>query len=162
MSPSKTSARTNDISTPRNATSGRDTLTLTGTIDAYLARSREADSHVIARRLLAKVTEHHETILLAGLAYLVRQRIHVDRHATGLTPSAGPSKWSVVKRVPVLGKLLEDCDVSDLEALAEDYRRRAGAMLARADEVEQLADQLRASGCGTVGEMWAATEALAA
>lgn len=131
--------------------------TLAELVDASLARSREPDPHVIAKRLLPKLSPAmRESILLDGLAYHVRWRIRVDRARDGLT--TGPSKWSIAKRVPVLGKLLEDCDLSDLEALADDYRRRADDMLARAEEVDQLADQLRTSRCRTVGEMWARTE----
>lgn len=129
--------------------------TLTALIDTALARSREPDPHVVARRLLTRLPDElRAELLIAGLVDRVRNRIHLDRMHNGLTQRRpGPSKWSVI-RVPVLGKFLEDCDLSDLEALAQDYRERGAALIARATEVDGLADDLRASGCATVGEMW--------
>lgn len=132
---------------------------LTALIDAALADMREADPHVIARRLLPNLTEEmREKLLLVGLTDRVSQAMARARSNGIAAPvrREGPSKWEVAKRVWVAGehKLLADCDFSDLMTLGEQHREISARNIARAVEYEQLAAELREAGCATVRELW--------
>lgn len=158
----KTSARTVGVTKSASPSSGR---SLSQLIVAALAKSTEADPHVIARRLLPQLeNDHVDELVLAGLLDRVSKHIQMVRGSGVTARPAGPSKWRVVQRVcpGSQWKLLEDCDLSDLVMLAEQSRDLAARNAARALEYEQLADRLRASGCATVGELWARDESLAA
>jgi hypothetical protein len=134
--------------------------TITTLIDATLARTREADPHVIARRLLPKVSaEDLRTLALAGLVDRVSKRVHLARELGLGAPvrREGRSRWQVAQRVCAAGewRLLEDCGVAELDALIEQHEVIVAQNAARADEYRALRAQLVASGCATVGEFWA-------
>jgi hypothetical protein len=120
-----------------------------------LARSREPDPHVVARRVASKLSR--ETLIGAaiwGLEAMAREQIRITRYA-----APGPSRHSIVMRERVaigdVWMFLDDCGADELLMLASEYRERSEAMLAKAVEYESLADELQRSGCATVGDLWA-------
>jgi hypothetical protein len=132
---------------------------LSDLIAQILSRTKEADPHVIARRYLAKLTpEMREQLVLVGFADRISRMVATVRSDGVKTPtrSVGKSKWQVAQRVCPAGehKLLSDCDLSDLLLLEKQHLALSAMNQARALEYRDLADQLFASGCDTVGEMW--------
>jgi hypothetical protein len=128
-----------------------------------LAHSKEADPHVIARRLLPRLTaDQREELLIQGLEELTKLEIIATRQAIRASEvrPRGLSRWRVAmpERVWVgEWKLLENCKLDDLRWLADDYRARSEQMAAKEREFRLLAEDLEVSGCATVGEMWART-----
>lgn len=135
-------------------------------IRASLDRSREADPHVIARRLIARIPDEHLRAALAEcLGDRVRHVMHLDRmrSAAPEVPSPagrGRSRWEQAapllrQRYCVAGewKLLGDCTADDCDLLADDYARRAAQQAAVEARFRRLAAQLRASGASTVSDL---------
>lgn len=139
-------------------------MTFVELIEDVLAHSREADPHVIARRLLPRLSEDDLTALaLRGLVDQVSTQIRRVREG-GVGGRPGPSRWQVAQRVCVEGtwKLLANCTATDLETLAGQHRDLAAKNLARADEYHDLATAVRRAGVETVGALWTRQETLAA
>ena len=118
-----------------------------------LAKSREPDPHVVARRVALKLPR--ELLLEAaawGLETMARVEVHKERCS-----QSGPSRRSIVMRERVaVGEtwmFLDDCGTAELLLLAGEYRERSKAMLTKAAEYESLAEALQRSGCATVGEL---------
>jgi hypothetical protein len=137
-------------------------------IRAELARSREPDPHKITRKLVMRLNDADRlSLVTAGMTALVMEEIHFSRMEAAEAaeaPAPGPSRRSVVRqRVCAAGdwKMLDDCNVADLEAIALDYRSRETQMATKAVEYEAMAERLRRSGCATVGEMLARTKVAA-
>lgn len=140
----------------------RDEQTLAALIERALT-TKEPDPHVIAMRVVPKLSDEvRQQMIYAGVLDRVCKQISFERSAGPRKP--GPSKWATVQRVAPGGewKLLADCTTDDLLLLAAEYRQRSDELLAREREYRELAGQLRASGCATVGEMWDSPESLAA
>lgn len=139
-------------------------MTVLELICRELARSKEDDPSVVARRVLPKLSaKQREELLVEGVEQLAHQAVIQSRQEkrAGTAPAkSGPSRWKVAmpERVYVgEWKLLEKCSVDDLQWLAADYRMRAEQMSAKAQEFEQLAGEVESSGAATVGEFWART-----
>lgn len=143
-------------------------MTVLELICRELARSKEDDPSVVARRVLPKLSaKQREELLVEGVEQLAHQAVLQSRQEkrSGNAPAkSGPSRWKVAmpERVYVgEWKLLEKCGAEDLLWLAADYRMRAEQMAVKATEFEQLAHDLEGSGCATVGEMWARAQVAA-
>lgn len=125
-------------------------------IDRALARSKEPDPHVIARKLLPRLSVvQREEALMRVLSELVAERIRVDRQVERGTMRSGPSRWSIATRVCVGGewKFRSDCTADDLFALADEYAARAASMTALSDEYRALGERVLAAGVSTLGEL---------
>jgi hypothetical protein len=148
-------------------------------VRSALERWKEADPHVIAKRLVARVPEEDLRAVLADvLGDRVRIVIGQKRMRTsGLgerlaPPSAGlqrgASRWQVwsgdlTQRYCVDGvwKLLGECSADDCDSLAVDYARRAAEQSALEDKFRRLSARLRASGAATVADLGDQLEAAA-
>jgi hypothetical protein len=143
-------------------------MTLSDLIRRELAKSKEADPHVIGRRLLPRLTDDMRAEVLArGIGELVTEAIRFERMKGGsatenASHATGPSRRSVAMRERVYvgseWKMLDECGVDDLLAIASDYRTRSEQLAARSLEFDALAQELKRSGCATVGEMRARAE----
>lgn len=148
-----------------------------GMVREALGRSREADPKVVGRRLWSKLSEEHKAQLAKyGLEHLAveetrRQR---DSHAEAVQETSssstsrrqGRSKWSVLGDriyLSVAGawKVTDECCFDDLMAYAQEQEQRGDALHAAATRVRELAAELEASGCATLGEMRLARKAAA-
>lgn len=147
-------------------------FSLSGWIRAAMADSAEPDPHVLARRLLDELPESAvRNLALVGLVHRVSQEMAAARQINVKAPTVemavpkespkvltrGRSKWHVhvSVHVPHAGhKLLMNCNVADLRALAESHREISERNLSRARDYEELAEELAASGASTLGEMW--------
>lgn len=133
--------------------------TLSERIARFLARSRDADPHDVARKLMARMDQtERDTALAQCLADRVRIEVTRARMIThSPAPTAGRSKWrtAIRERVCVGGAwlFLDDCGVGELLTLAAEYEVRAEQMQSRATEYRTLAEQVQSAGVATVGEL---------
>lgn len=146
-------------------------MNLTEIIINELSKSNEPDPHKIAIKLLLTIN-HGQTqeLLIRGLTELINEQIRFARirenEAKSPTNKVGPSRCSVAIQARVMTedkwKMLVDCNVSDLEAIASRYSTRSQQMHEKAQYYELLSEELKCSGYATVGEMWAQQEQKAA
>jgi hypothetical protein len=141
--------------------SGRETE-LRKLMRAELARSKEADPRVVANRLALKLDDDARAAAISyGLKAIAHEEVHFARmEAAEYDPNparVGPSRRSVVLRERVWvdreWKILDDCDVDDLLWIADDYRRQSEQLAEKERVYVELAEELRRSGCATVGDM---------
>lgn len=135
-----------------------------------LARSREPDPHVIARRLVPKIPREQRDAALADCLG-DRVRIEIGRQRMKASPvpaqdavdtqrtsggggvKVGRSKWTRLapalrQRYSVGGewKLLRDCTADDCDVIAEGYARRSAEQAAIQGRFQFLAEVLRGTG----------------
>ena len=127
-------------------------------VRSSLARSKEPDPKIIARRLFGRLdNDQLQAAALIGLEFLTRNESVSLEPANTPVSRPGPSRRSVaLHRSFMIGgeyKLLTDCTVNDLQLVAVDYRERSQTMLDKAVEAEELANELKKSGCKTYGAM---------
>lgn len=89
-----------------------------------------------------------------------RNHIVVD----DLEPAIGPSKWAVAirNRAPFVDKFIDELTVDDLNVILASYDAQIAAGMKQRERYERMLEQLKASGCATVGEMHAARQNVAA
>lgn len=136
-------------------------------IREYLTRTKEADPHVIARRLVARIpTEERDAALASCLGDRVRieigrQRMHAHALPVAAQPRPGVS-WrkraaSVLnQRIPVPGggwKQIGDVTADEFDAIADDHARRAAEQEAVAARYRRYAQELRRSGAATLRDL---------
>lgn len=135
-----------------------------------LARSREPDPHVIARRLVARIPQENRDAALADcLGDRVRIEIGRQRMKTSPVPAhpddgaqvelgrggakTGRSKWTrlgpALRQRYSVGdgwKMLRDCTAEDCDLIAKDYARRSEEQAALQGRFMFLAEVLRSTG----------------
>ncbi len=130
-----------------------------------LLRSKEADPHVVARRLVARIPEEH---MHAALAVCLHDRVRIiigqERMAARRTaPGTAGKSWASVaatvlaerRYVPARGGWLRlgEMTAGDCESVAEDAARRAVWNEQVAARFSALADRLRAESAATVADL---------
>lgn len=129
-------------------------------IKDQLALGNEADPAVIATRMLqhgsVKITDEF-------LAWAMTTRVMQLQRVVRNTPEAaddtqqqtkGRSRWSQVREVaPFVNKFVDELTERDLIEIINAYNAQANAAILKANEYRQMLDELRQSGCSTVGEM---------
>jgi hypothetical protein len=121
------------------------------------------DPDVLAPKIIGAITQDQADAIVTQYArQLVREEIHRARLPS--QQSVGVSKWKIAKFVSVginTWKLEDECTVDELLLVADNYARQINALVERERYYRDLAEQLVASGCSTLGEM-RARESLAA
>lgn len=139
-------------------------MNITELICKELSKSNEADPHKIAQKIINKINNKQiQEVLQRGMIELVAEQIRFARSNSILNETSnnykvGPSRRSIVIQERVRTKdewkFLIDCNVNDLESIANSYRNRARQMQEKTQYYELLAEELKDSGYATVGEMW--------
>lgn len=160
------------------------TFNLNELIRSTLERSREADPHVIARRLVARIPAEHVHAALADcLADRVRIQIGRSRmqHVGDLLAVDTTTKAAATSRpgrswrkqtaalfaqrlfVPSAGwKRLGECTAEDCDAVADAHARRAVEQAVLEERFRAYARLLRDAGVATLADLGADKLAVAA
>ena len=123
---------------------------------AVLKRGREADSHVIARRLIARLSpelvDELISYALVERVQMCQRQVRATRTFAPEQAEPGPSKWAQVYRepAPFIGKFLDECTAEDLRAIVASYEAHLAGMRAARDRFAELLAQLEATGAETV------------
>ncbi len=122
----------------------------------------EPDPHVMVESIVPTLTpEQRDEVLYPGVLGLLLQGIRASRSNSNGNGSTGGKKGrsrrkrafdELMQRFPVGDgwKFLGDCGVDDLLLIAADYTRRSDQEAAIAEKFSLEAEELRASGYGTV------------
>jgi hypothetical protein len=124
-----------------------------------LARSSEANPHVLAHRALKKMTpDQVEVCAVKGAEEIFGERLRFARSER--TFQVGRSRRVVALEASRDRRSLErgwdmlaGCNLDDLNGMIEKYDQRIERLDARRREIVELRDNLEASGFQTVGEM---------
>lgn len=122
--------------------------------------ANEPDPAVIAANLLSTVTVDDEFLLwaLVERAKLCQRHLRNVIHSedTSGAQKKGRSRWSQVREVaPFVHKFVDELTEADLVEIVDRYSEQAAAAFAKGSEYQQMLNDLRESGCATVGEMLA-------
>jgi hypothetical protein len=130
-------------------------------IKEQLALGNEPDPSVIASRLL-----QHGSVDISDefIEWALGERVKLYQRTARNLPEAveddgapstqGRSRWSQVREVaPFVNKFVDELTEADIIEIINSYNAKANSYIAKANEYRQMLDDLRASGCSTVGEM---------
>lgn len=132
-------------------------------IKSQLTLGNEPDPSAIAARML----QHGSlTITDEFLQWAMTERVKMfQRNVRSViedvdhdpnTPSKGRSRWAQVREVaPFVNKFVDELTEADLAVIINSYNAQANSAIERANEYRKMLEDLRASGCSTVGEMQA-------
>jgi len=136
-------------------------------VDQALAKSKDPDPHVVARKLLLRLTPaQRDEALQRAVLLMVQERVrelranvedftpeNLDHAETSVT--VGASRWSIAQRVNINGvwKFLADCTAADCFAKAAEYDESAARLTAMADHYRALAHRLQVAGVERVGDL---------
>ena len=130
-------------------------MTVRDRVREALAKSKESDPTIVVQRLVLRLTpEERDEAVRIGLDYIARNENQLMR--SGEPQRVGRSRRLIAnERECVNGTWLntDDYTYELLIAKAEEYEAESSAMLAHATARRELASELKASGCATLGEM---------
>lgn len=136
-------------------------------IRSQLTLGNEADPDAIATRMLqhGNITltdEFLEWALAERIRLLQRTIRNLPEPVKNATNTAkGRSRWAQVREVaPFVNKFVDELTEADIITIINSYNVQANAAIDKANEYRKMLEDLKASGCSTIGEMQARTGVL--